>query len=269
MVAYFKLQNNLFMALGAAAGLLAALLSMSSLMQSEMLFLKLFMIMLFVLIGVVLGRLLSSIWANKRLRELNHLLYQRCDPAAFLEKFVPIAAKVPVTTAEHVDAQTKIAFAHEALGQLDQGLEALKDLKPQELKLHALQCTALTANQMLRLYLLKEDCEAAAEKLKELEQVQETASVRAPTLGRNLAECIRLGQNWLNVLQDEECDLDYLREEITLSQNRIHKSEMQLLLGRALMNCGRFDEALDLYGEAAATAPDLYAGQQAMALLKT
>lgn len=265
MVAYFKLQNNLLMALGAAIGALIALLGMKA---DQVFFLRLFSFMMYILGGAVLGRLVSAVWATKRLRTLNDLLYNRCDPAAFLEKFEPLAKRVPDNLAEKMDAQTKIAFAREALGQMDEGLDALKGLKPEELKLHSLQCTALVANQTLRLLLLKEDAAAAESKLKELEDIQKTAATRAPTLGKQLAECVRLGRNWLNVLQNKDCDLDYLREEIALSQNRIHKSEMQLLLGKALMNCGSFDEALEQYGEAAAAAPDLYAGKTAMVLLK-
>lgn len=267
MVAYFKLQNNLFMALGAAAGLLAALLSIGGFLSAQGMFIRLFMIMLFMLGGVVLGRLVSTVWASSRVRKLNAMLYQQCDPAGFLEKFVPIARKVPENTAEHVDAQIKIAFAQEALGEMDLGLKALEGLKPEELKLHVLQCSALLTNQTMRLFLLKEEEEAAEEQLKKLQELQETASHRAPTLGKQLAECVRLGRNWLNVLQQEECDLDYLREEIALSQNRIHRSEMQLLLGRALRNCGQYDEALDVLGDAAADSSDLYAGRKARELM--
>lgn len=251
------------MAAGAAIGLLAALLGLGGIIGAQVIYVRLFLVVLCVLAGVVLGRLAAAVWATKKMRSLNDLLYRRCEPTVFLEKFIPIAKKVPVQAAEHVDAQTKIAFAYEALGEMDLGLEALAAISLGDLKLHVLQCTALQTNQSMRLYLLKEDTEAAAEKLKELRELQQTAAVRAPTLGKQLSECVRLGENWLHILLDEDCDLDYIREEIRLSQNSIHKSEMQLLLGYALRNAGADFDAKDSFLDAVATAPELYAGRRA------
>lgn len=244
-------------------GVLIALVGYHDMIGAQIIYIRLFLIALFLLGGVVLGRLVSSVRANRKLRRLNDLLYRQCNPAAFLDVFLPIAKNVPVQAAEHVDAQTKIAFAYEALGEMDLGLEALEHVKLSELKLHVLQCTALVANQRVRLYLLKGDADKAAEMLEELEQLQETAAGRAPTLGKQLAECVRLCTNWLKVLRDEECDLDYIREEIRLSQNDIHKSEMQLLLGYALRNEGCEMEAKESFIEAAQAAPELFAARQA------
>lgn len=267
MVAYFRLQNNLCMILGAALGVLAAVFGLGDVIAAQVVYIRLFLVAMCALAGVVLGRLLSAAWANVRLRRLNQMLYGRCDPAAFLTAFEPIARRVPANTVERCDAQTKIAYACEALGQVEKGLEAIGDLSPRDLKLHALQCTALVENQRMRLYLLGGDREAAAKQLETLDELQKVAASRAPVLGTQLGECVRLGRTWLNILLGEECDLELLESQIQGSQNRIHKAEMQLLLGLALRSAGRDLDSREALAEAVATAPDLYAGQRAKAEL--
>ena len=261
MVAYFRLQNNLLMALGAGLGLFFAVAGFRDFIGAQGIFIQLFFYLLFVIGGVVLGRLWSSILANRRLKSLNNLLYVQCDPKAFLEKILPIAEKIPAQAAEHVDARGKIAYAYEALGEMDKGLEAMAGANLSALKLHVLQCTALVANQTLRLHLMKGDVEAAKERQQELVELQETAERRAPMLGKQLTECIRLGENWLKVLQGEACDLDYLRDEVRLSRNRIYQAEMLLVLAQALKNEGQDLDAKEAYIEAAELVPDLYAGK--------
>lgn len=253
----------LCMLLGAALGLLIAVFGLGGVIGAQVVYIRLFLIALCMLAGVVLGRLLSAVWATVRLRKLNGILYGRCDPEAFLGAFEKVAKNVPAGTVEQVDAQTKIAYACEALGKVDEGLRAMEGLKPRELKLHALQCTALVENQRMRLYLLGEDAEAASSQLKVLEELQQVAEKRAPALGTQLGECVRLGRCWLNILLDEECDLDYIRSQIAASQNRIHKAEMQLLLGYALRSCGLDLDSREAFVGAAETAPDLYAAKRA------
>lgn len=253
----------LCMLLGAALGLLIAVFGLGGVIGAQVVYIRLFLIALCMLAGVVLGRLLSAVWATVRLRKLNGILYGRCDPEAFLGAFEKVAKNVPAGTVEQVDAQTKIAYACEALGKVDEGLRAMEGLKPRELKLHALQCTALVENQRMRLYLLGEDAEAASSQLKVLEELQQVAEKRAPALGTQLGECVRLGRCWLHILLGEECDLDYIRCQIDASQNRIHKAEMQLLLGLGLRNCGRELDSREAFVGAAETAPGLYAANRA------
>ena len=58
----------------------------------------------------------------------------------------------------------------------------------------------------------------------QLRNIAEVAAARAPALGRNTSECVRLYENWLAVLNEQPTDEAYLEEEISLSRNRIHKS---------------------------------------------
>ena len=99
--------------------------------------------------------------------------------------------------------------------------------------------SALVENQKLRLYLLKKETEAAKSQLKTLNELQNTAAARAPSVGANLKECIRLADIWLRALDEspkfEPGDRTYIEEEISLAKNQFHRKEMEQLL--AQMQC--------------------------------
>lgn len=265
MVAYFKFQNNLFMAAGAALGaVLTVVLQKDWLMQQT--YMKLFYVVIDMFIGIIIGRILSSFYANKRIHDIDALLYQRSDPEAFMKAFAPLVKRVPVETIEYINGRYKLAYACEAMGRFEEGLALIQDLRPDQLKLHSLAASSLIANQILRFSLLMENRELAVKQLQKLAELQDTAQGRVPALVKSIEECIHLGRIWLGYLNGERTDDDYIREEIRLAKNAIHKGEMLLLLAQMKRETNP-EEAGDLLEEVLQTVPDLYAGQQAKKLL--
>lgn len=267
MVAYFRKQNNLFMLLGAVLGLVAAILFFDQMTGAIPGYFKMFFILLPAIFGVILGRICAGVWANRKLREYNALLYTQVEPERFLEVFTPVVNKTPKDNIAYVDGSNKLAYAHEALGQFDEAMAWVAPLKPEELKNHALGGMAITCNQQMRLLLLQEKTDEAREVLQQLRNIAEAAMERAPSLGKNTSECVRLYENWLAVLDGQPADETYLLEEIQLSQNRIHKSEIQLLLARAYENRGDQLQADELRMEVLTTGKGLWAERKARELL--
>ena len=262
MVAYFKRRNILFVILGALAGL-----ALAELTAGVPGYFKLFFLLLPMLFGAVVARIAAGRWANKRLKQIYGLLYTEVKPQEFLASFAPLVEKVPDITIEYVDGKNKLAYAHEALGQFEEAMACIADVDTEKLKLHQLGGMAITCNQKLRLQLLQEDAEAARETLEQLRTIGEAALVRAPALGKNTMECVRLAENWLAALEEEPADEAYLLEEVNLSKNRIHKSEMLLVLAYVYRNLGdntRWEETLL---EAMTEGRGLYAEGRAKALL--
>lgn len=267
MVAYFKKQNNLFMLLGAVLGMVAAIVFFEQMTASIPGYFKMFFILLPAIFGAVLGRIYAAFWCNKKLREYNSLLYTQVEPERFLEVFTPVVNKAPRDNIAYVDGCNKLAYAHEALGRFEEAMALVAPLKPEELKNHALGGMAITCNQQMRLLLLQEKQDEAREMLQQLRNIAEAAMERAPSLGKNTNECVRLYEIWLAVLDGQPADESYLLEEIQLSQNRIHKSEMQLLLARAYENRGDQLQADELRMEALTTGMGLWAERKARELL--
>lgn len=268
MVAYFKRLNNLFMLAGVIIALLVAFPFLNSHFSSMSPWTAGFAIIIIVIFGIIAGRIFSSFWSNRRLRQIDALLYQQNDPKAFIARFEPLVIKAPETTVEYVNGYIKIAYAYEALGEFTKALDVLKKTNPEGLKLHALQTLALSTNQKMKLHLLMEDTDGAAAYLQDLYKIQENAQVRVPTLASNLKECIHLGEIWMAILSGEAGEQKYLKEEISLAKNDIHKNEMRILLAKSCLNAGERAEARKLLEEAAAGRQDFYSTQKANELLK-
>ena len=267
MVAYFKRQNILFLIVGALAGLAVAVLFFDQLTAGIPGYFKLFFLLLPMLLGAVVARIAAGRWANNRLKRIYGLLYTEVKPQEFLDAFAPLVEKVPDITIEYVDGKNKLAYAYEAMGQFEEAMACIADVDTEKLKLHQLGGMAMTCNQQLRLQLLQEDAEAARESLAQLRTIGEAALVRAPALGKNTMECVRLAENWLAALEGEPADEAYLQEEINLSRNRIHKSEILLVLAHVYRNVGdtaRWEETLL---EAMTQGRGLYAEGKARSLL--
>lgn len=267
MVAYFRKQNNLFMFLGGGMGLLAAMLLYGTLTENVPGYFKLFLLLLPVMFGVVIGRIAAGFWANGRLHKLQSLLYVQVEPEKFLETFAPIVAQTPKNTIAYVDGCVKLAYAHEALGQFDKAMACLAPLEPEKLKNHTLGGMAITCNQKMRLLLLQGNVQEAAECLTSLRAIADTAVERAPALGRNTQECVRLYENWLSVLNKQPADEDYLAEEVRLSKNRIHMSEIQLVLAQAAANRTDPEQSRQLLVDARISGNGLYSAHRADELL--
>lgn len=267
MVAYFRKQNNLFMLLGSALGAVIAFLFREQLTASVPGYFRLFFLLLPVIICAVAGRIFAAFWATRKLAEYNALLYTQVEPEKFLEVFAPVVKKVPKDNIAYVDGCNKLAYACEALGRFDEAMDYIEPLEPEKLKSHSLGGLATTCSNLTRLLLLQENPEEARNALEQLRLVAETALERAPALGRNAQECVRLYENWLLVLEGQPTDESYLEEEIRLSKNRIHKSEIQLVLAKAYENRGHTDSAEELRLEALSTGKGLYAECRARELL--
>ena len=181
------------------------------------------------LLGIVAGRIFSAAWAKRKLDGILAILYQQENPLRFLECFAPIVEKTPRQTVEYVDGMSHLAYAYEALGEYDESLELLEQLHPENLKLHQLVARSLVANQKMRLWLLKNDCEMAEKQLEILRELAEAAKLRAPAVGENITQCIRLGEVWLECLKGDPEHLDYIREEKALAKNWVHREEMEKL----------------------------------------
>lgn len=177
-------------------------------------------------------------------------------------------AQTPRNTIAYVDGCVKLAFAYEALGQFDTAMDYLAPLEPEKLKNHTLGGMAITCNQKMRLLLLQGKKEEAATCLELLRSIAETAMDRAPTLGRNTRECIRLYENWLSVLNRQPADEGYLSEEVRLSKNRIHMSEIQLVMAQAIANRGDLEQSCQLLMDAQIYGHGLYAARRAGELLE-
>lgn len=240
MVAYFKVQNNLFMAAGALLGLTAAAVCYRGLIEPAAGYTSLFVAALMVFAGVVAGRLLSVRQAGRRLKGYLKILYQEGDGERFLREFSPVVEHTPAHTAEYVDGVHHLAYAWEALGEYDRGLALLEGLEPEKLKLHRLASCAVVENQKMRLHLLREDIAAAEEALKRLRALKEEAQGRAPAVEKGVEGCIRLGEIWLRAASGEVCftqeDRDYIREERDLAGNPVHRREMEGLLSKLEKN---------------------------------
>ena len=230
---------------------------------------KPFAVAIAVIIGIVLGRLFAAVWANRRLKALNALLYEKAQPEEFIRRFSPIVERTPRETVEYVDGCNKLSYAHEALGEFDRGLSVLSGLEPEKLKLHSLAASSLVSNQRTRLYLLTGDTERAKEEIGKLEELSEAAGVRAPSLAANLKQCLTLFKTWLSFLEGGELDRDYIGEEIALAANLIHKNEMRLLLVQAGLRDGDRKTAEKLLAEICETGDTLYAQREARKLMST
>ena len=267
MVAYFKKQNILFLLLGALLGAAVMLLFFPQLTAGVPGYFKVFFLLIPMFIGAILGRFAAGIWANKRLKQIYGLLYTEIKPQEFLDTFAPLVAKVPDITIEYVDGKNKLAYAHEALGQFAEAEKCIADVDTDKLKLHQLGGMAMTCNQALRLQLVQEQVDKARESVEQLRTIGEAAMQRAPALGKNTLECVRLYENWLAVLEGNPADETYLVEEVNLSRNRIHKSEILLVLAQLYRNEGDESRWQENLLEAMSEGRGLYAEGRARELL--
>lgn len=111
--------------------------------------------------------------------------------------------------------------------------------------------------------LLQGRAEEAAVCLESLRTIAGTAMERAPTLGHNTQECVRLYENCLSVLNGQPTDEGYLSEEVRLSKNRIHMPETHLVLAQAAANRKDAEHFRQLLEEAKASGDSLYAARRA------
>lgn len=268
MVAYFKRECFFFSLVGSSVGLLAAIALYPGTISTQPGYIRMYYIAMLVIVGFVFGRMYAAVWANKRLKSINGILYQQGRPQEFIDAFGPLVSRTKPDSAEAMAGKIKLAFANEALGKFQEALDSLEDLDPNLLKLHALPVAANLRNQQLRLALLLEDKERASTYMAELRSLEETARGRATTIASQLRQCIRLAECWMAVLEAKDSDMEYLSEEIRLATNDIHKSEMQLLLARAQHNRGDNETAFETLLDAKVTGQGFWTGKKAGTLIQ-
>ncbi len=268
MVVYFRKMNTLFMILGIVIAAAIGLVIFQGRILVSNDIPRLFYFVLLLVAGLVCGRVAAAYIANSRLRNLYAILYQNNDPKGFIDAFEPLLRKVPKELAEYMDGCCHLSFAHEALGEFDQADAVIRDLKPEDLKLHALPVAARITNQKANLRILSNDPEEAKKMINDLDMLRQASEKRAPMLAQNLAECIKLHTARLNALQNSaETDTAYLADEIANATNEIHKKEIQLELAQFFLLQGRTEEAKELLDELLASAHSLYAEKKAGEIL--
>lgn len=252
MIVYYKWMANLMMATGAVLGAVLGWIHFGGNILNNENKTAIFVFALFIFAGIIVFRFVGAIVASKKLKKVQGILYTEADPKRFLETFVPVNEKVPQNLAEYINGQNWISYAKEAIGDFEGAWDAVKDLKPNELKIHALTTSALIVNQKANLQILKRDYEAAEFQIEDMKHLKELAEKRAPMLSSNLEQQIKVHEARIAAAKGaENADIKYLEEEIQYATNVIYKKEMQLevaeyYLRNAKTDKTKFDKAMEL-----------------------
>lgn len=268
MIVYFKRLANLLMAVGGIVGGALGLLYFQGHILDNADKTTIFWWSLWIIAGILIGRVIGARMASRKLMDIQSILYKDNDPKRFLERFAPLNERIPHELAEYCNGQNSISFAHEALGEFDQAMEDIKELKPELLKMHALTTSSLIVNQKTNLQILRRDYEAAVYQLDDLKHLKELSDKRAKMLAANLEQQIKLHEIRIAMAKGElNADVSYIEEEIRLSTNLIHKKEMQLELAEYNFRLEKKEEATKLLQEILADKRGFYSETRAEELL--
>lgn len=268
MIVYYKRMANAIMLLSAVLGGVLGLVYFHGQILTNPDKTAVFVWALWVFAGIILGRLLASILANKRLQAVQKQLYTDADPAGFLQNFEAVNAHVPKNLAEYANGQHWVSFAKEALGDFEGAWDAVKDLKPDELRIHALTSSALIVNQKANLQILRGDLEAASFQIEDLKKLKLVSEKRAARLAENLAQQIRVHEARIAAAEGRaDADIPYLEEEIQYAGNIIYRKEMQLELAEYALRTGDQEKANAYLEAIIADRKGLYTEKRADELL--
>ncbi|WP_036608935.1 hypothetical protein [Oribacterium sp. P6A1] len=274
MIVYYKRMTNLLMAAGAVIGAVLGWIHFEGNILNNENKTAVFVFALFIFAGIIVFRFVGAIVASKKLKKVQAILYREADPKRFLETFEPVNEKVPHNLAEYANGQNWISYAKEALGDFDGAFDAIKDLKPNELKIHALTTSALIVNQKTNLQILKRDYEAAEFQIEDLKHLKELADKRAKMLAGNLEQQIKVHEARIAAAKgSEDADIKYLEEEIQYATNEIYKKEMQLEVAEYYLRKGKedkaeFDKAMELLKDIIKEPKGLYTETKATELME-
>lgn len=274
MIVYYKRMTNLLMAAGAVIGAVLGWIHFEGNILNNENKTAVFVFALFIFAGIIVFRFVGAIVASKKLKKVQAILYGEADPKRFLETFEPVNEKVPHNLAEYANGQNWISYAKEALGDFDGAFDAIKDLKPNELKIHALTTSALIVNQKTNLQILKRDYEAAEFQIEDLKHLKELADKRAKMLAGNLEQQIKVHEARIAAAKgSEDADIKYLEEEIQYATNEIYKKEMQLEVAEYYLRKGKedkaeFDKAMELLKDIIKEPKGLYTETKATELME-
>ena len=268
MIVYYKRMANAIMLLGAVLGGVLGLIYFHGQILNNPDKTTVFVWALWIFAGVIIGRLLATMLANKRLQAVQKQLYTDADPAGFLQNFEEVNARVPKNLAEYANGQHWVSFAKEALGDFEGAWDAVKDLKPDELRIHALTSSALIVNQKANLQILRGDLEAASFQIEDLKKLKEVSEKRAARLAENLAQQIRVHEARIAAAEGRaDADIPYLEEEIQYAGNVIYRKEMQLTLAEYALRTGDQEKARAYLHDIIADRKGLYTEKRADELL--
>lgn len=274
MIVYYKRMTNLLMVAGAVIGAVLGWIHFGGNILNNENKTAVFVFALFIFAGIIVFRFVGAIVASKKLKKVQAILYREADPKRFLETFEPVNEKVPHNLAEYANGQNWISYAKEALGDFDGAFDAIKDLKPNELKIHALTTSALIVNQKTNLQILKRDYEAAEFQIEDLKHLKELADKRAKMLAGNLEQQIKVHEARIAAAKgSEDADIKYLEEEIQYATNEIYKKEMQLEVAEYYLRKGKedkaeFDKAMELLKDIIKEPKGLYTETKATELME-
>ena len=245
MIVYYKRLANTLMVLGALLGAIVGLIHYHGVILCNPSKIAIFVFALYIFTGIIVFRLIGAVVANKKLKEVQSKLFLETKPKEFLTIFEPVNARVPHNLAEYANGQHWISYAREALGDFDGAWDAIKDLKPEELKIHALTTSSLIVNQKTNLMILKRDFEAAEYQIEDLKHLKELAVKRAKRLSDNLAQQIRVQEARIAAAKgSEDADINYLLEEVQYASNVIYKKEIQLEIAEYYLRMDSSDSSL-------------------------
>lgn len=268
MIVYYKRMANAIMLLGAVLGGVLGLIYFHGQILNNTDKTTVFVWALWIFAGVIAGRLLAAMLANKRLQAVQKQLYTDADPAGFLQNFEAVNARVPKNLAEYANGQHWVSFAKEALGDFEGAWDAVKDLKPDELRIHALTSSALIVNQKANLQILRGDLEAASFQIEDLKKLKLVSEKRAARLAENLAQQIRVHEARIAAAEGRaDADIPYLEEEIQYAGNVIYRKEMQLTLAEYALRTGDQEKARAYLHDIIADRKGLYTEKRADELL--
>lgn len=268
MIVYYKRMANAIMLLGAVLGGVLGLIYFHGQILNNPDKTTVFVWALWIFAGVIAGRLLAAMLANKRLQAVQKQLYTDADPAGFLQNFEAVNARVPKNLAEYANGQHLVSFAKEALGDFEGAWDAVKDLKPDELRIHALTSSALIVNQKANLQILRGDLEAASFQIEDLKKLKLVSEKRAARLAENLAQQIRVHEARIAAAEGRaDADIPYLEEEIQYAGNVIYRKEMQLELAEYALRTGDQEKARAYLHDIIADRKGLYTEKRADELL--
>lgn len=268
MIVYYKRMANAIMLLGAVLGGVLGLIYFHGQILNNPDKTTVFVWALWIFAGVIIGRLLAAMLANKRLQAVQKQLYTDADPAGFLQNFEEVNARVPKNLAEYANGQHWVSFAKEALGDFEGAWDAVKDLKPDELRIHALTSSALIVNQKVNLQILRGDLEAASFQIEDLKKLKLVSEKRAARLAENLAQQIRVHEARIAAAEGRaDADIPYLEEEIQYAGNVIYRKEMQLTLAEYALRTGDQEKARAYLHDIIADRKGLYTEKRADELL--
>ncbi|MDO5833265.1 MAG: hypothetical protein Q4Q21_01545, partial [Lachnospiraceae bacterium] len=146
--------------------------------------------------------------------------------------------------------------------------DAVKDLKPDELRIHALTSSALIVNQKANLQILRGDLEAASFQIEDLKKLKAVSEKRAARLAENLAQQIRVHEARIAAAEGRlDADIPYLEEEVQYAGNAIYRKEMQLELAEYALRTGDQEKARAYLHDIIADRKGLYTEKRADELL--